>query len=110
MSGSATLPEIEFDEDGYPTDGTLAAITAYPVASLADCHALLGAISPHWRWPSYIAYEDGAWRVSTGGWSGHEAIIGALRENRLFWVLAWYSERRGGHYLFEIERKTDGSR
>ena len=41
------------------------------------------------------------WHVSTGGWSGHEDVISALRDNLMFWMLSWVSSTRGGHYVFE---------
>ena len=41
--------------------------------------------------------------VSTGGWSGNESIIGAMKENTdylyTFIAFAW---RRGGHYEWRI--------
>lgn len=40
--------------------------------------------------------------LSTGGWSGNEDIIGALRQNDWFWVLCFYKHRVGGHFVFRI--------
>jgi len=40
--------------------------------------------------------------LHTGGWSGNELIIDALKKTT-FWMLYWTMSRRGGHYYFEIE-------
>ncbi len=40
--------------------------------------------------------------LHTGGWSGNEDIINALRNNRLFFPIYWYKSERGGHYYFKI--------
>ena len=44
------------------------------------------------------------WELHTGGWSGNEDIMSALQSNFIFWTLCWVQSRRGGHYLFEVER------
>jgi len=38
----------------------------------------------------------------TGGWSGNEDVIGALKNNLLFWPMFWQKSTRGGHYFFRI--------
>lgn len=42
--------------------------------------------------------------LHTGGWSGNEDIIRALRDNEYFFMLFWMKSERGGHYLFEIKK------
>lgn len=40
--------------------------------------------------------------MSTGGWSGNESLIHALKENQFFCLL-WHAQwNRGGHYKFCI--------
>ena len=38
----------------------------------------------------------------TGGWSGNEDVIAALRQNWLFWAMCWQKSTRGGHFYFKI--------
>ena len=76
----------------------------WPINTPSDCHELLKRVQAIWRWPDYFRYENGAFHVSTGGWSDHEALISALQQNHVFWMLCWQSSRRGGHYVFEVRR------
>lgn len=101
----------ELDEDGYPTD-------------------LVFERLKHWHWSdpkgwlAYAAslwhYRDSRWteseephewradvmvcryRLSTGGWSGNEALIRAMESNHMLWGLYWLESRRGGYYAFEV--------
>ena len=65
-----------------------------------DTHGLLEHIADLWCYPNYVTRDGETWSVSTGGWSGNEAIIDAMMENRAWWVLAWLESKRGGHYKF----------
>lgn len=44
----------------------------------------------------------GELELTTGGWSGNEAIIDALRANKLFFPLFWVESRRDGLYRFTL--------
>jgi len=94
------------DDDGYPTEEFLDAIRQWPHQNgwreLLD-FAMLGHTYPHMREIEKIEYygmEKELRHISTGGWSGNESIIGALRENALFWMVCWVQSRRGGHFQF----------
>jgi len=40
----------------------------------------------------------------TWGWSGNEDIIGALRDNPLFFAIYWEKTHKGGHYYFKVHK------
>lgn len=99
------------DEDGYPTEETLKKIALW---DYNDPEGWFDFIKPLWMhrdWGWHESIEmDGIKNkqvcrlyISTGGWSGNESIITAMRENSLLWHFQWYSSRRGGHYIFEKE-------
>ena len=68
-----------------------------------DWVELLVFIKHLWTYDHYFKVtEDNVYFLSTGGWSGNEQIIEALRRNILFWSLCWMESRRGGHYKFKI--------
>jgi hypothetical protein len=93
-----------FGDDGYPTEEFLQSIAEWDYKKgfndLLE-HAMQGHIyGNYWnREPE----KDGKteWHVSTGGWSGNESIIAALKDNQMFWMMCWVQSRRGGHYIFE---------
>lgn len=94
-----------FDEDGYPTDETLKVIREW---SHKDGYInLMLYVHEAWHWDDYFSREQKGEILEccahTGGWSGNESIIGALEDNRLFWVMCWLESRRGGHYVFEVK-------
>ena len=59
---------------------------------------------PDWGWSEFDGLEDGepvrVYLISTGGWSGNEGLISAMRENFVQWHLTFYQMRRGGHFEF----------
>jgi len=88
------------DEDGYPTDETLEEIKNW---NTSDFHGLAARLTSLWRYENYVKWnpEEQVLDISTGGWSGHEELIGAIPS---LWRLNYfYSLRRGGHYVFAKE-------
>ena len=47
--------------------------------------------------------------LHTGGWSGNEEIMSALRSS-MFWILYWMKSERGGHYYFTVREFKDEKR
>ena len=87
------------DEEGYPTEEEL---KRYETEK--DIDKLILFVRSNW-WPGDehgTKYSDGILQLHTGGWSGNESTISALRCNAEFWSTL-LGERAGGHYYFEIE-------
>lgn len=92
----------------YPTDEELEVIKNWDAN---DPKGLLEHVRLFWKYADngYFKVVDGEYRLSTGGWSGNEDIIGALRENHLFWAMHWFQSTRGGHYVFCRRHKSGGA-
>ena len=84
------------DEDGYPVEVELA-----PCRGSDDYDSLMQHVASIWHWPERVVQFNYKWELSTGGWSGNEEIIGALKMNTMFWMFCWVQSRRGGHYIFQ---------
>jgi len=98
---------ISFDADGYPTDDFLEYIRTYNPHENGGFEELLGAIQQGFRWSDRQIHIKRAYDgkqtvlISTGGWSGNESIIYALKGNVYFWTY-WRQTNAGGHYKFRI--------
>ena len=114
------MTEPTFDADGYPTDETLTAIELWPDDDVTGC---LDFARAAWRWKDYardvtdpaeravLHAEDGDRyvRFATGGWSGNESIIAALKANRGVMLAAWRLHGRGGLHVFQYPRADNRS-
>jgi hypothetical protein len=80
---------------------------------IKDAHNLVKRLRDMWEYKNYFIENWGLDRIHkkkpvlllelhTGGWSGNEDIIEALQRHKLFWLMWWCKEERGGHYYFEI--------
>lgn len=92
--------EPTFDASGYPTDETEREITEWTYEQ--GYHSLMAYVCRAWKYPTAFSIEGDEYRLSTGGWSGNEQLIGALERNRVFWALCWKSSNRGGHHVFTV--------
>lgn len=111
----------ELDDEGYPTEETLRVVREWTFRNFSDFDRLLEYVQRAWRYPVYFQRAKRRfrpfpshslhrqWHVSTGGWSGNEDLIGALQDNRMFWLTCWVQSQRGGHYIFET-REDDPNR
>lgn len=84
----------------YPNGDELLRIKEW---NATDFVGLMEYIRPLWAYSDcgYWEEESDKYRISTGGWSGNEDIIGAMQENYVWWSLYWMQSSRGGHYMFE---------
>ena len=103
------------DKNGYPSDEELATIRNW---DYKDFEVLMEYVEDLWKYPNYFESFDISdptyklkigikYKLSTGGWSGNEDLIGALQENSMFWACYWQESKRGGHYVFEIRKVKD---
>lgn len=67
-----------------------------------DWTGLMEFVKPCWSDHGRIWFEDGEWRLATGGWSGNESIIDAMQSNFMFWSMCWQMSRRGGLFFFKL--------
>ncbi len=102
-----------FDDDGYPTDEFLDAVKNWECGK-NDYKELMEFIKSGWHFAEWGFHCNDAtdtlddevfeYRVSTGGWSGNEDLIAAMRANFMFWSICWVQARRGGHYIFHVKK------
>lgn len=109
------------DDDGYPTESALEIIEKWHWDDIPGWFRFIEEIwhfkswgwkekiEPH-EWHNHEQYKDRMVRryyVSTGGWSGNESIIHAMKNNDMMWHLNWIQSRRGGHFIFEEHQFAD---
>ncbi len=92
----------------YPTDEQLDKIKNWPIDSTDDMLKLIEFVRSIWWMPEWGFKLSGRrWEVATGGWSGNEEIIAALKDNWGFWSLCWQQSNRGGSYVFVVPEDFD---
>lgn len=86
-------------DDGYPSEQELNRIRAWPYNDLVGW---FDYIKPRWNWAAtkFVDNNPGLWVLYTGGWSGNEDIIRAMQANVVLWQICWYSNYKGGKYVF----------
>jgi len=108
-----------FDADGYPTEETLDQIKTWPADDIAAC---LDFARAAWHWSDWCDEDLSAAerevlhaepgerfaRFATGGWSGNEDIIAALKANMMIRGLAWRLSASGGLHIFRYPRENGG--
>jgi len=88
----------------YPTDEELEKIKNW---DYKQSRSLMDYVKSLWKWPDWgFEQRDRTYCLHTGGSSGNEDIIGALRENTMFWFICWQFSKRGGHYKFAIPKEN----
>ncbi len=96
------------DVDGYPTDEELERIRKWPYQ---DCEGMLQFVGNLYVDSGYgkFTQNGNCFQLVTGGWSGNEEVICALRENTMFWALCWEATMRGGLDKFEVPEINMGA-
>ena len=102
------------NEEGYPTEEYLNWLEDWESWMQEETHEsmipnILQSLKESWTWVDYFKISrvyKGKFKVElhTGGWSGNESIIRALKENFIFWH-HWTVHKAGGHYYFEFPKK-----
>jgi hypothetical protein len=101
--------------DDYPTDEELERLEKWPYQDAAGALEFAASL---WHWPDWVTrdisaheaavlhanQEDRFMRFATGGWSGNESIIGALRDNHMVSALTWRLTARGGLHIYQLPR------
>lgn len=103
---SATEDEPDWlDDHGYPTEAAIERIAEWEFRTRDQLDELWAFVRSLWYYPNrFVEQSDGdrIWQVSTGGWSGNEDVVSAMRSNFLLWSLTWVQSRRGGHHIFDL--------
>lgn len=88
------------ESDGYPTEETLYIIKHWPQN---DFLGMLDFIGDYFnRFGRIWRTQPARIELATGGWSGNEEIIVAVKANLIIWAIRWVSSNRGGHHTFEL--------
>jgi hypothetical protein len=99
------------DADGYPTEAALDRLANWPHP---DFGAALDFAMTLWHWPDAASHDINAHeagvlhatpeeryvRFATGGWSGNEAVIAALRKNFMIRAMCWRLSASGGLHIY----------
>ena len=102
------------DADGYPTEEALKKITEWDDYSDEGYVKWIDLIKSVWMWPEFFTVGESdnvmvrelndilkrgpnVLKFSTGGWSGNESVVAAMRGN-ILWSFNFQSHRTGGHY------------
>lgn len=110
------MTEPTFDQDGYPTEKTLEVLEHWP---FEDVEGALRFAQKAWYYPEAVTnylrpaelelvtrneMGEHFMRFATGGWSGNESVIAALKANTMVWAMTWCLTARGGLYIFQLNK------
>lgn len=104
-----------FDDLGFPVPEAIKTIKEWPIYDMKQARELLcftkifhNSHCGSWlEIPDYRVEDEDpflALRISTDQFAGNEMLISALQANILFWHHFWHSTRRGGIYVFNIDK------
>ena len=97
------------DSNGYPSEAALNKVTEWEWNDLEGCMVFVRSL---WQYADcgYWDNDNGVYRISTGGWSGNEDLIEALRKNHVLWLVHWAQSRRGGHFILATREAQPADR
>lgn len=92
-----------FDKDGYPAEETLAAIRKWPFTDRDGFWKFVEGAWSDYGHVKEIRSLNGIPHLElvTGGWSGNESVMGAIRENMVLHSMCWVKSERGGLHVYE---------
>lgn len=100
---------MSLDVNGYPDEQSLKDIKSWDILNKGVL-GLLDLVESNTQWADRQIERSGKnvirYVYHTGGWSGNEDVIDALRHNILFWPLFWKKHTVGGHFYFRIDLNT----
>ena len=114
------MDEQEYlDLDGYPTDAALDRIKEWDWHDVPGVFAFIRelwwqegwGVSDTLRPEEYKVCHNDLFpdrkyiRFATGGWSGNESLIYALRENHIIWSCCWQLSASGGLHIFQFRNE-----
>lgn len=88
----------------YPDDETLQKIKEWSFEDIRGWFDFIEMVLPEYG--SFTRDADCPYKttkIATGGWSGCESIMAAMRRNYVCWGLTWQSSHRGGLFVFTLE-------
>ena len=103
------LPAVLLDNKGYPTEEWLQFIKSYkpdkslPLLTFVNMVIIDGWYMSDWGFKLSKKYK-GKLELHTGGWSGNEEIIAAIKSSMRLthFQMRYVMWRTGGHYYFEL--------
>ncbi len=95
------------DKDNYPDEDSLREIAKWDILE-KGVQGLLDLVEENTHFGDWSFDIKGKQvlrlEYHTGGWSGNEDVISALKENLLFFPMFWKKTEAGGHYYFRISK------
>lgn len=91
-----------FDADGYPTDETLDIIANWEPSVDVSVWIAFCVAALHKTYSTVCRRGNDLW-IATGGWSGNEDIIEAMRQN-VMWSLCFRFASAGGGVLLRTNQ------
>lgn len=104
--GAALEQKDLLDEDGYPTTYTRQLVEQWPYHDPLGWFELIQRV---WCFPERFQRAETdthiQYLISTSGWSGNEGLLASMQRNELLWDTVWRTSERGGHHVFEVEKR-----